>query len=99
LNFLTQKLKKNFKVNEIAKFNKLVPKYTLTGEEGPPHHKSFTVTLELGPGEKFEGTGTSIKKAQHAAAKKAIDGCETLERPKYKPKRPKQINYGTSKKT
>lgn len=80
-------------VNEIAKFNKLVPKYTLTGEEGPPHHKSFTVTLELGPGEKFEGTGTSIKKAQHAAAKKAIDGCETLERPKYKPKRPKQINY------
>jgi len=80
-------------VNEIAKFNKLVPKYTLTGEEGPPHHKSFTVTLELGPGEKFEGTGTSIKKAQHAAAKKAIDGCDTLERPKYKPKRPKQINY------
>ena len=71
-----------------------MPKYTLTGEEGPPHHKSFTVTLELGPGEKFEGTGTSIKKAQHAAAKKAIDGCQTLERPKYKPKRPKQINYG-----
>lgn len=80
-------------VNEIAKFNKLVPKYTLTAEDGPPHHKSFTVTLELGPGEKFEGNGTSIKKAQHAAAKKAIDGCDTLERPKYKPKRPKQINF------
>jgi len=94
-------------VNEIAKFNKLAPKYTLTGEEGPPHHKTFTVTLELGPGEKYEGSGTSIKKvnhlfcsknnlfkAQHSAAKKAIENCQTLERPKYKPKRPKQINYG-----
>jgi len=80
-------------VNEIAKFNKLAPKYTLTGEEGPPHHKTFTVTLELGPGEKYEGSGTSIKKAQHSAAKKAIENCQTLERPKYKPKRPKQINY------
>lgn len=78
-------------VNEIAKFNKLQPKYVLAGEEGPPHHKTFTVYLELGA-EKYEGTGTSIKKAQHAAAKKVIDNCETLDRPKYKPKRPKTIN-------
>lgn len=78
-------------VNEIAKFNKLQPKYVLAGEEGPPHHKTFTVILELGA-EKYEGTGTSIKKAQHAAAKKVIDTCETLDRPKYKPKRPKTIN-------
>ena len=28
---------------------------------GPPHHKTFTVYLELGA-EKYEGTGTSIKK-------------------------------------
>ena len=33
-------------------------------------------------------------KAQHAAAKKVIDNCETLDRPKYKPKRPKSINMG-----
>jgi double-stranded RNA-binding protein Staufen len=78
-------------VNEIAKFNKLQPKYVLAGEEGPPHHKTFTVYLELGA-EKYEGTGTSIKKAQHAAAKRVIDNCETLDRPKYKPKRPKTIN-------
>ena len=52
-------------MNEIAKFNKLAPKYTLTGEEGPPHHKTFTVTLELGPGEKYEGSGTSIKKVNY----------------------------------
>ena len=44
--------------------------------------------------EKYTGTGTSIKKAQHAAAKKVIDNCETLDRPKYKPKRPKSINMG-----
>ena len=50
-----------FQVNEIAKFNKLQPKYVLAGEEGPPHHKTFTVYLELGA-EKYEGTGTSIKK-------------------------------------
>ena len=36
----------------------------------------------------------SNKKAQHAAAKKVIDNCETLDRPKYKPKRPKTINMG-----
>ena len=42
--------------------------------------------------EKYTGTGTSIKKAQHSAAKKVIDNCETLDRPKYKPKRPKSIN-------
>lgn len=50
-----------YQVNEIAKFNKLQPKYVLAGEEGPPHHKTFTVYLELGA-EKYEGTGTSIKK-------------------------------------
>ena len=83
----------HIQVNEIAKFNKLQPKYVLAGEEGPPHHKTFTVILELGA-EKYEGTGTSIKKAQHAAAKKVIDTCETLDRPKYKPKRPKTINMG-----
>ena len=47
--------------------------------------------------EKYTGTGTSIKKAQHAAAKKVIDNCETLDRPKYKPKRPKSINMGKLK--
>lgn len=78
-------------VNEIAKFNKLQPKYVLDSEEGPPHHKTFTVILELGS-ERYTGTGTSIKKAQHSAAKKVIDNCETLDRPKYKPKRPKSIN-------
>merc|ERR1719204_416755 len=44
-------------VNEIAKFNKLQPKYVLDSEEGPPHHKTFTVILELGS-EKYTGTGT-----------------------------------------
>merc|ERR1711935_521791 len=62
-------------VNEIAKFNKLQPKYVLDSEEGPPHHKTFTVILELGSAEKYTGTGTSIKKAQHSAAKKVIDNC------------------------
>jgi double-stranded RNA-binding protein Staufen len=79
-------------VNEIAKYNKLTPKYTLTAEEGPPHHKTFTVTLDMGQKETWQGTGTSIKKAQHAAAKNAIEQCTSLEKPKYKPKRPKAVN-------
>ena len=41
-----------------------------------------------------DNNSKSNKKAQHAAAKKVIDNCETLDRPKYKPKRPKTINMG-----
>lgn len=49
----------------------------LLDEVGPAHKKVFFVTLKLGVGlgeaeETYNGRGTSIKKAQHAAAENAL---------------------------
>uniref|UniRef100_A0A2D4FHR3 Double-stranded RNA-binding protein Staufen homolog 1 n=1 Tax=Micrurus corallinus TaxID=54390 RepID=A0A2D4FHR3_MICCO len=60
-------------VNELARFNKIQPEYKLLSEQGPAHSKVFTVQLTLGD-QHWEAEGTSIKKAQHAAAAKALDG-------------------------
>lgn len=45
--------------------------YKLTNEQGPPHKKKFTVTLQLG-NEEYDADAMSIKKAQHAAAALAL---------------------------
>ncbi|XP_058055385.1 maternal effect protein staufen [Anopheles bellator] len=58
-------------VNELARHNKILHQYRLTGETGPAHKKRFTVTLKLGD-EEYTAEGASIKKAQHEAAGKAI---------------------------
>lgn len=44
----------------------------MTSEVGPAHCKKFTVTLKLGD-EEYSAEGTKIKKAQHLAAKEAIE--------------------------
>ncbi|KAG1670503.1 Double-stranded RNA-binding protein Staufen [Nymphon striatum] len=56
-------------MNELARYNKLTLQYRLINESGPAHKKTFTVRLDLGPDEKYEASGQSIKKAQHAAAR------------------------------
>jgi len=61
--------------------------YTLTDEQGPAHKKVFFVKLKLGD-EEFAATGQSIKKAQHAAAKIA------LEETKYRKPPPKSHRPG-----
>ncbi|VVC29995.1 Hypothetical protein CINCED_3A006676 [Cinara cedri] len=58
-------------VNELARFNKIKHQYKLTNEQGPPHQKKFTVTLQLG-NEEYNADAMSIKKAQHAAAALAL---------------------------
>ncbi|CAJ0923087.1 unnamed protein product [Ranitomeya imitator] len=60
-------------VNELARYNKIQPQYKLLSEQGPAHSKMFTVQLTLGD-QYWEAEGTSIKKAQHAAAAKALEG-------------------------
>lgn len=62
------------RVAEIARFNKLRHVYNLQDESGPAHKKLFTVKLVLTPEDTFEGSGTSIKRAQQAAAEAAIEG-------------------------
>ncbi|XP_017049808.1 maternal effect protein staufen isoform X2 [Drosophila ficusphila] len=59
-------------VNELARYNKITHQYRLTGERGPAHCKTFTVTLMLG-NEEYSADGFKIKKAQHLAASKAIE--------------------------
>jgi hypothetical protein len=63
-------------MNELVKHNKIKHEYVLLDEIGPAHKKVFFVSLKLGIGteneETFTGNGTSIKKAQHAAAEIAL---------------------------
>lgn len=74
-------------VGEIARFHGLNIEYRLIKEMGPPHAPTFTVTLNLG-GEHYEGQGSSIKRAQTAAATEALEKT-TLSRP---PPRTKNIS-------
>lgn len=79
-----------FLINELARFNKIQLQYLLEDETGPAHNKTFFVKLKLGEDEEYKASGTSIKKAQQAAAKIA------LENSKYEiiQKRKKEINIG-----
>ncbi|CAH2102852.1 unnamed protein product [Euphydryas editha] len=61
-------------VNELARYNKIKHQYRLTSETGPAHKKVFTVTLRLGDTEEYTAEGSSIKRAQHAAARAALGG-------------------------
>ncbi|KAI1902292.1 hypothetical protein AGOR_G00043220 [Albula goreensis] len=72
-------------VNELARFNRVQPQYKLLNERGPAHAKIFTVQLTLGD-QTWEAEGTSIKKAQHSTAFKALTET-TLPRPS--PRSPK----------
>uniref|UniRef100_A0A8C5GUI4 Double-stranded RNA-binding protein Staufen homolog 2 n=1 Tax=Gouania willdenowi TaxID=441366 RepID=A0A8C5GUI4_GOUWI len=58
-------------VNELARFNRIQPQYKLLNERGPAHAKIFTVQLTLGE-QMWESEGSSIKKAQHSTAAKAL---------------------------
>ncbi|XP_066558772.1 double-stranded RNA-binding protein Staufen homolog 1 isoform X2 [Amia ocellicauda] len=72
-------------VNELARFNKIQPEYKLLSEQGPAHSKIFSVRLTLGE-QHWEAEGTSIKKAQHAAAASALSQT-TLPKPSLRPPR------------
>jgi double-stranded RNA-binding protein Staufen len=62
-----------FIINELARFNKIQLQYLLEDETGPAHNKIFFVKLKLGDNEEYKSSGTSIKKAQQAAAKIALE--------------------------
>ncbi|KAM7126459.1 double-stranded RNA-binding protein Staufen homolog 1 isoform 3-T3 [Molossus nigricans] len=79
-------------VNELARFNKIQPEYKLLREQGPAHCKVFTVQLTLGD-QHWEAEGTSIKKAQHTAAAKALEGTK-FPKPIVRPFRSEGRNPG-----
>lgn len=59
-------------INELVRGLNLRHEYRLVSESGPAHKKLFTVSLKLGDLESYEGSGPSIKKAQQAAASRAL---------------------------
>ena len=59
-------------INELVRGLSLRHEYRLVSESGPAHRKTFTVNLRLGDLESYEGSGPSIKKAQQAAASRAL---------------------------
>uniref|UniRef100_UPI003D69DA3B double-stranded RNA-binding protein Staufen homolog 2 isoform X4 n=1 Tax=Macrotis lagotis TaxID=92651 RepID=UPI003D69DA3B len=75
-------------VNELARFNRVQPQYKLLNERGPAHAKMFSVQLTLGE-QTWQSEGSSIKKAQHAAANKAL---RETTLPKPTPRPPKNNN-------
>ncbi|RWS10943.1 double-stranded RNA-binding protein Staufen 2-like protein, partial [Dinothrombium tinctorium] len=74
-------------INELSRFNDIQHQYHLVDETGPSHKKTFTVVLKLGENEEYKASGSSIRKAQHAAAEKALN--ET-KYPHPTPKTPKK---------
>lgn len=49
-----------------------LPQYTVVQEEGPPHHKSFSVEVNFGSTKLGLGVGPSKKQAEQAAAQQAL---------------------------
>ncbi len=49
------------------------PVYVLTGTEGPEHEKIFEVQVTLPNGVRFDSRGSSVKKAEQIAARKALE--------------------------
>uniref|UniRef100_A0A672T505 Double-stranded RNA-binding protein Staufen homolog 2 n=1 Tax=Sinocyclocheilus grahami TaxID=75366 RepID=A0A672T505_SINGR len=81
-------------VNELARFNRIQPQYKLLNENGPAHAKIFTVQLCLG-NQIWESEGSSIKKAQHSAATKALTESVLLRPPPRSPKDDSNSNPGS----
>lgn len=54
-----------------AKF-KQAPRYTVTAQSGPPHARTFTVTVAIGANVVGSGDGGTKKQAETAAARQAL---------------------------
>lgn len=64
-------LRKDYKslVNNWAMRNQTTLVYKITGEDGPPHRKTFRIALFVNDRKKSEGTGPTKKKAEQMAAR------------------------------
>ncbi len=57
-----------------------IPEYKVIKEEGPEHHKLFTVEVHLADNCLGSGKGKSKKQAEQEAAKNALQNLDTLEK-------------------
>ena len=57
----------------LQRFGGAAPQYTIVGESGPDHDKTFTASVALHDGASAQGGGKSKKEAEQAAAKAALE--------------------------
>lgn len=60
----------------LQRFGGAAPVYTIVGETGPDHDKTFTASVALHDGASARGEGKSKKEAEQAAAKAALEALE-----------------------
>ena len=61
----------------LQRFGGAAPVYTIVGESGPDHDKTFTASVALHDGAHAEGEGKSKKEAEQAAARAALKKLES----------------------
>ncbi len=73
---LIQEKEKDFKTRlqeEVQRKFKKLPAYSLVSNSGPEHAKTFTVRLDLPDETSYLASGSSVKRAEHEAAKLALE--------------------------
>lgn len=63
----------------LAESRSAIPRYTITGEEGPDHEKTFYAQIEVNGEVLGSGEGTSKKQAQQMAAREAMEKLAKLD--------------------
>jgi len=63
----------------VQKQFKCLPHYSLAGESGPEHKKTFTVNVYINGNQYGEGNGRSKKEAEISAARNALKGMDLLD--------------------
>ena len=58
--------------NLVQKHRGAAPRYRIVEESGPPHARQFTVRVEVGDRVLAEARGSSRKRAEHEAARRAL---------------------------
>ncbi len=58
---------------ETQRLLRSLPTYTLVASEGPEHDKNFTVRVDVSDGRSWIGRASSVKRAEHEAARQALE--------------------------
>ena len=78
--------KKDFKsrLQEVTqRLLRALPVYVLTDSEGPEHGKIFTVAVSMPDGRTWMGRASSVRHAEHEAARKALEALTAAEQPEH----------------
>ena len=63
-------------LQEVLQMSGVTPVYRILGHDGPPHERTFTAVVDVAGRTLGEGTGSTKKEAEAAAAAKALTGLQ-----------------------